>query len=110
REEPCRACTTRAEHSPDSIRRGCTASVFLRVSEYFCGVHLDFPPWATPNTGGSDPSIPQTFFVRLPLLGDDCSDSCRVGHRQAETGWRTIVEYIDCIPVDFECLCEGVGG
>src|SRR5215510_10878197 len=55
RAEPHPVCTTQAERSPDSIRRGCTASVFLRVSEYFCGVHLDFPPWATSNTGGSHP-------------------------------------------------------
>ena len=53
-----------------------------------------------------DRSIAHTHFV---LRNDSC-DSLRVCHGQAETCWRAIIEHIDCIAVDFECLRERLYG
>src|SRR4029077_13693350 len=56
------------------------------------------------------PGIPETFFVRVPVLRNDRGDPVRVPHRQTETCWCAIVEHIDRVAVEFERLREGLDG
>src|SRR5256886_9800897 len=46
------------------------------------------------------------FFVCIPVLRNDHCNPVGMGHRQAEAGRRAIIEHIDCVSVDFECLRE----
>src|SRR5208282_3853164 len=54
------------------------------------------------------PSFPKAYFVCVPILRNNGGDSVRVRHRQTEAGWRTIIEDVDCVAVDLECLRESV--
>src|SRR5439155_2073329 len=54
------------------------------------------------------PSFTKAFFVCIPVLRNDRCNPVGMGHRQAEAGGRAIIEHIDCVSVDFECLREGL--
>src|SRR2546429_5015781 len=54
------------------------------------------------------PSVTKTFFVCVPVLRNNRRNPVRVSHRQTEAGWGAIVEHVDCIAVELECLREGV--
>src|SRR5215469_10173211 len=54
------------------------------------------------------PSIAKAFFVRVPILRNNCCYAFGVCHRQAEASGRAVVKHVDGIAVEFECLSEGL--
>src|SRR5262245_39098706 len=54
------------------------------------------------------PGVAQTFFVLITILRDNSGHPVRMSHRDTESGWRTVVEYIDRKPIELQGLHEGV--
>src|SRR5262249_731191 len=52
------------------------------------------------------PRITKSLFVSVTVLGNNCSHSFRVRHRQTEACWFAIIEYVECKAVDLECSRE----
>src|SRR5215471_14135922 len=56
----------------------------------------------------SAPGAAQSFFVGIPVLGHDGGDPIGVSHRQTEPRRCAIVEYVERISFELECLREGL--
>src|SRR5580704_208825 len=54
------------------------------------------------------PSLTKAFFVCVAILRNNGGNSVRVHHRQTEAGWRSIIEHVDCVTVDLDCLRKGI--
>ena len=49
----------------------------------------------------------QAFDVGVAVLADDCGDGGRVLEGEAEADWCAVVEDVDGVFLDFQCLEEG---
>src|SRR5258706_6932997 len=56
------------------------------------------------------PTLAESFFVRIAVLGNDGGDPFWVRQGKTKSHWRAVIEYVDRVALETDCLGEAVDG